>query len=216
MADQPTGSQAAVVRQGPAPLAAARVAQLLTVAWMIVEGGVAIAAGIAAHSVALTAFGVDSGIELFSSGVVLHRLIRRSENEEPGSLTTGERRATRLVGIALYALIAYIVVSAALAVGLRFEPHRSPIGVALAATSLVIMTILWRWRLALAERLGSPALRGDAACSMVCLYMAGATLAGLGLNQLFGLWWADPLAGLALVWWIRGEAKEAIAAAASR
>ena len=67
-------------------------------------------------------------------------------------------------------------------------------------------------RLRLADKLGSPALRGDAACSLVCLYMAGATLVGLALNELFGLWWADPLAGLALVWWIRGEAAEAVEA----
>ena len=202
-----------IVSHGRTPLAEARFAQLLTVGWMVIEGVVAIGAGIAAHSVALTAFGVDSGIELFSSGVVLHRLMGRSEKEERGSLTSGERRATRLVGIALYALIAYIVLSAAVTVTLRLEPERSPVGIGLAAASLAIMTILWRWRLALADRLGSPALRGDAACSMVCLYMAGATLTGLVLNQLLGLWWADPLAGLVLIWWVRGEAKEAIEAA---
>lgn len=77
------------------------------------------------------------------------------------------------------------------------------------------MAGLWRWRLDLSERLGSPALRGDAACSVVCLYLAGATLAGLALNALLGLWWADSLAGLALVWWIRGEAREALEAAAA-
>ena len=202
-----------VVSRRRTPLAEARLAQLLTVAWMVVEGAVAIGTGVSAHSVALTAFGVDSGIELFSSGVVLHRLMRRSESEERGSLTSGERRATRLVGIALYVLIAYIVISAAATVALRFAPERSPVGIGLAFASLVIMAVLWRWRLALADRLGSPALRGDAACSMVCLYMAAATLVGLLLNQLFGLWWADPLAGLALIWWIRGEAKEAIEAA---
>lgn len=198
-----------------APLAEARLAQLLTVAWMVVEGAVAIVAGVSAHSVALTAFGVDSGIELFSSGVVLHRLMGRSDSEERGSLTSGERRATRLVGIALYALMAYIVISAAATVILGLAPQRSPAGIGLALASLVIMAVLWRWRLSLADRLGSPALRGDAACSMVCLYMAGATLAGLVLNQLFGWWWADPLAGLALIWWIRGEAKEAIESAAT-
>jgi len=201
-----------VIAGGRPPLAEARTAQLLTVAWMVVEGGIAIGAGIAAHSVALTAFGVDSGIELFSSGVVLHRLLARSEAEERGSLTAGERRATRLVGLALYALIGYIVLSAAATVVLRIEPQPSRVGIALTVASLVVMTVLWRWRLALAARLGSPALRGDAACSMVCLYMAAATLAGLALNQLFGLWWADPLAGLALTWWIRGEAREAIEA----
>ena len=190
----------------------ARLAQWLTVGWMVIEGAVAIGAGIVAHSVALTAFGVDSGIELFSSVVVLRRLLQRSESEERGSMTGGERNATKLVGFALYGLIAYIVLSVAVALVFRFEPAASPLGIGLTIASLAIMAALWRWRLALADRLGSPALRGDAACSMVCLYMAGVALAGLVLNQFFGLWWADPLAGLALIWWIRGEANEALEA----
>ena len=190
----------------------ARLAQWLTVGWMVIEGAVAIGAGILAHSVALTAFGVDSGIELFSSVVVLRRLLQRSEREERGSMTGGERNATKVVGFALYGLIAYIILSAAVALVFRFERAASPLGIGLTIASLVIMAALWRWRLALADRLGSPALRGDAACSMVCLYMAGVALAGLLLNQFFGLWWADPLAGLALIWWIRGEANEALEA----
>ncbi|MDQ2943448.1 MAG: cation transporter [Candidatus Dormibacteraeota bacterium] len=176
----------------------------------MIEGAVAIGAGIAAHSVALTAFGVDSGIELLSSVVVLRRLLQRTESEERGSLTGGERSASRLVGYALYVLIAYIVLSAAVALIFRIEPSGSPVGIVLTIASLAIMAWLWRWRLALAETLGSPALHGDAACSMVCLYLAAVALAGLLLNQLFGLWWADPLAAIALIWWIRGEAKEAL------
>jgi divalent metal cation (Fe/Co/Zn/Cd) transporter len=194
----------------------ARLAQWMTVGWMVIEGAIAIGAGIAAHSVALTAFGVDSGIELFSSVVVLRRLLQRSESDERGSMTGGERNATKLVGFALYGLIAYIVLSAAVALGFRVGPAASPLGIGLTIASLVIMAALWRWRLALADRLGSPALRGDAACSMVCLYMAGVALAGLLLNQFFGLWWADPLAGLALIWWIRGEANEALEASKAK
>jgi len=166
----------------------ARLAQWTTVGWMVIEGAVAIGAGIAAHSVALTAFGVDSGIELFSSVVVLRRLLQRSHSEERGSMTGGERTATKLVGYALYGLIAYIVLSAGVALVFRFEPAASPLGIGLTIASLLIMAALWRWRLALADRLGSPALRGDAACSMVCLYMAGVALAGLLLNQFLGLW----------------------------
>ena len=200
----------AQVRPARSVLQQARAAQWATVGWMLVEGAVAIGAGIAARSVALTAFGVDSGVELFSSAVVLRRLLQRTEGDERGSMTGGERTATKLVGLALYALIAYIVLSAGVALVFRFEPVASPIGIGLTIASLLIMAVLWRWRLALADRLGSPALRGDAACSMVCLYMAGVALGGLLLNQFFGLWWADPLAALALVWWIRGEAKEAL------
>jgi divalent metal cation (Fe/Co/Zn/Cd) transporter len=202
----------AISTAGRTVLQEARLAQVLTVGWMVIEATIAIVAGLIARSVALTAFGVDSGVELFSSVVVLHRLMQRTESEERGSLSGGERRASRLVGYALYALIAYIVLSAAVSVALRIEPQRSPVGIGLTVASLVIMAVLWRWRLALADRLGSPALRGDAACSMVCLYMAAVALAGLVLNQLFGLWWADPLAAVALIWWIRGEAREVVEA----
>ena len=198
--------------QARALLRQARLAQMAAVAWMVVEGAVAIGAGVAAHSVALTAFGVDSCVELFSSIVVLRRLLERSELEERGSRTAGERRASRLVGYALYGLVAYIVISALLSLALRIEPHGSRLGVAITVLSLFVMTVLWRWRLGLAARLGSPALRGDAACSVVCLYLAAVALAGLLLNQLFGLWWADPIAAVALVWWIRGEAAEALEA----
>ena len=179
---------------------------------MLVEGSIAVGAGVVAHSLALTGFGIDSFIELFSAAVVLHRLLERTAGEERGSLSGGERRASRLVGWALYALIAYIVLAAGAGLLLGVRPQASPVGIGLSVASIVAMAILWRWRLALADRLGSPALRGDAACSVVCLYMAGATLVGLGLNSVFGLWWADPLAGLALIWWIRGEANEALEA----
>lgn len=195
------------------PLRTARIAQAMTVVWMLIEGAVAIGAGVAAHSVALTAFGFDSFIELFSAAVVLRRVLERSENEERGSRTSGERTASRLVGLALYVLIAYILVSAAAGLLLRLRPEASPVGIGLTIVSIAIMAFLWRWRLSLADRLGSPALRGDAACSVVCLYMAVATLAGLALNALLGWWWADPIAGLALIWWIRGEANEALATA---
>src|ERR1700726_1862304 len=121
------------------PLEQARTAQGLTVAWMVIEAAIAITAGIAARSLALTTFGVDSGVELFSSVVVLHRLLQRSESEERGSLSGGERRASRLVGYALYALIVYIVLSAGASLVLRIEPQRSPVGIGLTLASLVIM-----------------------------------------------------------------------------
>jgi divalent metal cation (Fe/Co/Zn/Cd) transporter len=188
----------------------ARLAQVLTLAWMSIELVVALGAGIAARSVALTAFGVDSGVELFTATVVLRRLLQRTIHEERGELTAGERRAATLVGGGLYVLIAYIVLAAGLCLVFQIRPQAAPVGALLAVLALVFMTFLWRWRLNLAERLGSPALRGDAACSLVCLYLAGTTLAGLLLNQYLGWWWADPIAALLLVWWIRGEAAEAI------
>jgi divalent metal cation (Fe/Co/Zn/Cd) transporter len=191
----------------------ARVAQSLTASWMAIELLVALAAGIAAGSVALTAFGVDSGIEIFTSLVVLRQLLLRTERASEEELDHRERQASRLVGWGLYGLIAYIAVSSAISLLTRSHPESSTVGLVLAVAVLIVMPVLWRWRLSLAGRLDSPALRGDAACSLVCTYMAAVLLAGLALNQAFGWWWADPLAGLAMIWWIRGEAKEALEAA---
>src|SRR5438552_933187 len=90
----------------------ARLAQVLTITWMVVEGVVAVTVGILATSIALTAFGFDSAIEVFSAGVVL-LLLLRPRNVPVADLAAGERRASRLTGIALYALAAYIVLSSA-------------------------------------------------------------------------------------------------------
>jgi divalent metal cation (Fe/Co/Zn/Cd) transporter len=185
-------------------LRTARLAQALTLAWMVVEGVVALGAGIAARSVALTAFGADSLVELASSAVVLVALYRAT-----GS---ADRRAARFVGWALWVLVVYIVVVSGATLVSRVRPEASPVGVAITGVALVVMAVLWRWRLALAERVGSSALRGDAACSAVCLYLSATTLAGLLLNAALGWWWADPLAALALTWWIAGEARESLSA----
>jgi divalent metal cation (Fe/Co/Zn/Cd) transporter len=191
----------------------ARLAQALTAGWMVVELVVALAAGIAVHSVALTAFGIDSGIEIFTSLVVLRQLLLHTDRASDEDLDRRERQASRLVGWALYGLIVYIVVSSVVSLVGGSRPGPSAVGIVLAAVVLVVMPVLWRWRLALAGRLHSPALRGDAACSLVCIVMAATLLVGLLLNSIFGWWWADPLAGLTMIWWIRGEANEALEAA---
>jgi len=191
------------------PLGQARLAQLLVLGWMLLEAAVAIGSGIAARFIALTAFGADSLIELFSASVVLRQLLRRTERGSDAIVRNGERRASGLVGWALYAVIAYIVISSAASLLLGVRPEGSPLGIGLMVAAIFVMAALWRWRLRLADRLESPALKGDAACSAVCLYLAGTTLSGLVLNQLFGWSWADPVAALVLIWWIRGEAGEA-------
>jgi divalent metal cation (Fe/Co/Zn/Cd) transporter len=191
----------------------ARVAESLTIAWMVVELVVAVAAGIVARSIALTAFGVDSGVELFTALVVLRQLLLHSDRATDEELDTRERQASRIVGWSLYGLIVYIVLSSGWSLISRSKPEASTVGVALAIAALVVMPVLWRWRVGLAARLESPALRADAACSLVCIYMSAILLVGLLLNSLFAWWWADPVAGLAMIWWIRGEANEALYAA---
>ncbi|MEA2682518.1 MAG: hypothetical protein QOK05_846 [Chloroflexota bacterium] len=192
-------------------LAQARLAQGLTLAWLAVELVLAMAAGLAAHSIALTAFGADSAVEVITAAVVLVQLSRGTA--AVGSDTLGARRASRAVGIGLYVVAAYIVVAAIFAVVQGVRPEATTFGVAVAVTSVAVMTVLWRWRLGLSERLHSSALRADAACSAVCVYMGLTMLAGLALNTAFGWWWADPLAGLGMIWWIQAEAREALEAA---
>jgi divalent metal cation (Fe/Co/Zn/Cd) transporter len=193
----------------------ARVAEILTVAWMVVELIVAIWAGIAAHSVALTTFGIDSAVELFTALVVLRQLVLHTERATDEELDARERKSSRLVGFGLYGLIVYIVASSGFSLASGSRPESSPAGVALAVAALMVMPLLWRWRLSLAARLKSPALRADAACSLVCIYLSATLLAGLLANSLLGWWWADPLAAVAMIWWIRNEAAEALEAANS-
>jgi divalent metal cation (Fe/Co/Zn/Cd) transporter len=190
----------------------ARVAEILVIAWMAVELVVALTAGIAARSVALTAFGVDSGIEVFTALVVLRQLLLHTDRATAEELDARERQASRLVG---WGLIVYILASSGWSLLTGSQPASSVPGMVLAVAALLVMTPLWRWRRRLADALDSPSLRGDAACSLVCIYMAVTLLAGLLLNSLFGWWWADPVAGLAMICWIRGEAREALEAARS-
>jgi divalent metal cation (Fe/Co/Zn/Cd) transporter len=191
----------------------ARLAQTITVGWMVVELVAALAAGVAAHSVALTAFGIDSAIEIFTAVIVLRQLAQRTGGASQTELDARERQASRLVGWGLYALIVYIVVTSAVSLATAARPTASMPGLVLAAVALCVMPVLWRWRLRLSERLRSAALRADAACSLVCIYLSAVLAGGLLLNRLAGVWWADPLAAVAMVWWIHGEAREALEAA---
>lgn len=198
-----TGS--VIIRVVGQKLRVAVYAQGLTISWMVLEGAVAIAAGLAARSVALTAFGVDSLIELAASAAVLVVLLRRGSRP----IYVDQAAAARVVGLALYGLIAYILAASVLALLVGVQPSRSAIGVAVTAVSIPVMAGLWRWRLRLAGELDAAALRADAACSVVCIYLAAVALVGLILNQLLRWWWADSVAALGLIWWIAGEAREA-------
>jgi divalent metal cation (Fe/Co/Zn/Cd) transporter len=200
-------------RSGETPIRQARLAEALTITWMVVELVVAVTAGIIARSVVLIAFGVDSGIEIFTAIVVLRMLMLHTDRASDEELDARERQASRLVGWGLYGLIVYIVASSAWSLVSGSRPESSTAGLALAVAALIVMPLLWRWRLGLARRLDSPALRADAACSLVCLYMSAVLLGGLLVSSLLGWWWADSLAALAMIWWIRGEAREALEAA---
>ena len=184
--------------------------ELVTVAWMTVEAVVAIAAGVLVRSVLLTAFGIDSVIELVSGGTLLWRLLTEARGQSLERIERAENRAAWVAGIGLVALCVYILTTSALSLWQHNHPDASIPGIALALAALVIMPILvWRKR-TIANSIDSAALRADAACSLTCAYMAATLLAGLVLTALLGWWWADAVAALALLYWIVPEAREAL------
>jgi divalent metal cation (Fe/Co/Zn/Cd) transporter len=181
----------------------------VTIAWMIVEAVVAIGVGVTTQSGASIAFGVDSLIELGSAGVLVWRLRAEAEQRSPNEVEAIERKAGRIVGGALFALAAYVILQSIATLVWRVEPSPSLLGIGLAMAALIAMPILAKVKTGIAEAIGSPALKGDAACSITCAYMAATLLGGLTLNALLGWWWADPLAALGIVYFLVREGREA-------
>lgn len=182
----------------------------LTLAWMIVEVGVSITAALLAGSVALMAFGLDSGIELISAGVMVWRLRIEQLGGDHERVEHAERRAALVVGWSLMLLAVYVVISAAWGLWHRTQPETTSLGIAIAAAALIIMPLFVRVKRRIADRIGSAALRGDAAEGVVCAYMAAVLLAGLALRAVFGWWWADSVAALGIVYFIVREGREAL------
>ncbi|HLJ60225.1 MAG TPA: cation transporter [bacterium] len=210
MSIQPIALRASHARQVRAGVAV----EWLTIVWMVIEAAVSLSAGIAAGSIALVAFGVDSLIELVSAGVLLWRLIleRRDPAVDPERVERAERTASRVVGWSLLVLAAYVVLHSVYNLWTKAIPDSSVAGVALAAAALVVMPLLVRAKLRVAASINSVALKGDAMCGVVCAYMAATLLVGLGLRAVFGWWWADPVAALGLVYFIVREGREALTA----
>ncbi len=175
---------------------------------MAAEAVLAIGAGIAARSVLLTAFGFDSVIELLSGVTLLWRL--SSEGRGSARVETVERRATLVSAALLILLTAYLLLVGLGGLIAHVHPSGSALGVAVSAAAVLAMPILaWRKRRA-NVLIGSAALRADIAETITCAYMAAATLAGAGLNLVFGLWWAEYAAALALLVFIVMETKESL------
>jgi len=170
-----------------------RVLEYLTLAWNLVEAVVAVGSGILAGSTALVGFGVDSVIESFSGAVLLWRL-REGDGGEGR-----EEIAIRMVGISFLLLAAWVAWDALSSLLNREAPEESLIGIGLAALSLIVMPVLARAKRKVAVDLGSRALEADSRQTDLCAYLSAILLAGLGLNALFGWWWADPVAGLVMV-----------------
>lgn len=195
-----TSSVLTVLGSTPAPsaewLQAARRARLLSwisLAWMGSEGIIAITAGVLAGSIALVSFGLQSAIEGFASLVIVWRFTGARLHSE-----RAEERAQKLVAIQFFLLAPYVAFEAIDKLVSGEQASTSVVGIVLVTTSLIGMPILGHVKRRLGNTLGSVATRGEGTQNLLCAYLAAAVLVGLLGNALFGLWWLDPVAALAV------------------
>jgi len=179
-----------------------------TVAYNVLEGVLSIVAGGLASSIALVGFGMDSFIESISGGIMIWRFrqTRLSEAEEKKV----EARAVKLVGWSFFVLAAYVLFEAAKKLITREVPEPSLFGIIIAATSLVVMPVLFIAKQRTGRRLGSRSLLADSKQTLACTFMSFALLLGLLANRLFGFWQADPVVGLFIGAWLVREGVETL------
>jgi divalent metal cation (Fe/Co/Zn/Cd) transporter len=177
--------------------------QTLTLVWMSVEAAVSLGAAWMARSPALLAFGGDSAIELLSAAIVFWRFYSPSPGEHP------EERASKIAGRLLFVLAAIVVAASVLTLFGKVEALPSPIGIALLVLAAMTMPWLAAQKRHLSAVTASAALRADAAESAVCGYLALIALAGLAINAVWKVSWADPVAAMTLLPLIVREGWEA-------
>ena len=191
------GVQAPTVTLLPAERAGlVRRAKLLAwggIAWHFVEFAIAIAAGIAASSIALVGFGADSLIESVAGFILLWRFAASRSGSD-----TAERRAQQLIAVSFFLLAAYVGAEALRTLVQANEPEASWVGIGLAAFTAPTMPLLALAKRRVGDRIGSSATVSEGVQNMVCAYLSVALLVGLGANALLGWWWADPLAALVI------------------
>jgi divalent metal cation (Fe/Co/Zn/Cd) transporter len=200
--------EAARVAHGSVPyLRLARRAKLLSwasLAYMALEGAVAVVAGIVAGSIALIGFGIDSAIEGFASVVIVWRFTGSRALSHKA-----EERAQKLVAIQFFILAPYVGVEAIRALVSGDRPDESIVGIALAASSLVVMPLLGRAKQRIGRRIGSSATASEGKQNLLCAYLAAALLVGLLGNALVGAWWLDSIVALMIAYVAIQEGREA-------
>ena len=186
----------------------------ITLGWMTIEGAASLLLGWVSKSLLLEAFGIDSLIELFSGFVLLWRLrVEASGAASAECAEEVERRAARYVGYSLYALVVYVALNSAycLFIAKRItDTHESVWGILIGLVAKIGMPILAAYKLKVAARLNSRALRADAVESITCGYLSIVLILGLAATWLFGWWWLDSVAALALIPFLIKEGREAI------
>jgi divalent metal cation (Fe/Co/Zn/Cd) transporter len=164
---------------------------IFTITYNVIEAIVAIAAGTVADSSALLAFGLDSVIEVSSAAAVAWQF-------SGGDHEARERITLRIISISFFALAAFVAFDAVSTLISGHEPERSPVGIVLAALSLLVMPIVSFVQRRSGLGLGSQSVVADSKQTLLCTYMSAVLLIGLLANALLGWWWADPIAGLVI------------------
>jgi divalent metal cation (Fe/Co/Zn/Cd) transporter len=182
----------------------AKLLSWLSLFWMTIEGAVAIVAGLAASSIALIGFGLDSVIEGFASVIIIWRFTGHRVFSD-----AAEVRAQKLVAVQFFILAPYVAVESVRALINGERPDETLVGIALAAGSVVFMPMLGIAKQRIADQLGSAATKGEGRQNMLCAYLAGALLVGLVGNALVGAWWLDPTVGLLIAAVAVKEGREA-------
>jgi len=176
----------------------ARRLQWLTVGWNAVEGIIAIAAALAASSVVLLGFGLDSFIEMTSGLVILWRIRAERRARDEARIERVEDLARRGVALSLFLLAVFVATEAVVSLFGGEEPSTSVVGIVLLSTSVVVMLWLAHAKRTVARLLHSHAMEADATQTDICWQLSVVALVGLGANAAFGWWWADPIAAIGM------------------
>lgn len=191
----------------PALIRKALILEWFLIAYNVLEAIASVIFGYLAGSIALVGFGLDSVIEVSAAGILIWRLSHHGTLDEENEK---ERKALYFVGITFFLLAAYILYESGSKLIHHEMPEKTMAGIIIAALSLLIMPVLGLKKRRLAIKMVSRALEADAVETLICAYLSFTLLLGLTLNALFGWWWADPIAALAMVYFIVKEGWEAV------
>lgn len=180
---------------------------VVTVGYNVIEGIAAVTVGITTRSSALLGFGLDSFIESLSGSVMIWRFGKERTDEDEERV---EKIAVKLVAFTFFILGAYILFDAGKQLLQHEVPEKSLFGIVVAVLSLLIMPALMLAKYRTGKQIGSKSLVADSKQTLACVFMSVTLLLGVGLNYLFGLWWADPVAGLVIAVMLLYEGKETL------
>ena len=181
-----------------------------TMVYNVVEGVVALWAGLRADSIALIGFGLDSYIECAAAAALFWRLAVEARGASSAAVARSEGQVQRFIGVTFLALALYVIIQAGWMLFKQESIEESLVGIILAGVSLFVMPLVSWGKLHAAKAIGSSALRAEAKETLACSYLSFTLLLGLAANAVVGWWWADPLAALLMVPWLLREGLEGL------